>query len=40
MAFFSAPGFGGWNNRRHSQASANGTTGKTNATPTKMTIKI
>jgi hypothetical protein len=34
----SGPGFGGWKNRRHSHASANGINGNTNATPIKMTM--
>jgi hypothetical protein len=34
----SGPGFGGWKNRRHSHASANGINGNANATPMKMTM--
>jgi hypothetical protein len=35
----SGPGFGGWKNRRHSQASANGISGNTSATPMKIMMK-
>jgi hypothetical protein len=35
----SGPGFGGWKNRRHSQASANGASGNIRATPMKMMMK-
>src|SRR5215217_400909 len=38
MAFFSAPGFGGWKNLRHIHANARGINGNTSATATKITM--